>query len=358
MSHKLRILIDEGMSTYRYPTGIGYHALLLYKHLSRIADCSITDYSKMKYFPKGSRKFAIDALINTLHPFRRFDIIHFQNYYVPFINSRCKKVVTIHDLGVFLYPDTVPFIYISYNRHTIKKALKRADGVITPSNSVRNELLNMFGSRWEEKLYVAYDGIRDLFLTAKPSVQQLKKYNLEPYSYYFFLGSLSKRKNTEFLLKAFIKAKKERIIDRTTLLVLGGYKWWGSSEFEKLINKENGILSLGYVDDYDIPALYKFSRGFIFPSIYEGFGMPIIEAMSQNVPIIISNIPTSIELNQRHNNQMKVFKLKIEDSFLSVLHTIDANNEEIRRNLNYGDLSLYNYENIAKEHLKIYKLLF
>ncbi|MGK9477432.1 glycosyltransferase family 4 protein [Melioribacter sp. OK-6-Me] len=311
----------------------------------------------MKYFPKGLRKFAIDALINILHPFRRFDIIHYQNYYVPLINSKSKKVVTIHDLGVFFYPETVPFIYVSYNRHAIKKALKRADGIITPSHSVKNEILNMFGSKLEEKLYVAYDGIRDLFLISNPSIQQLNKYNLEPYSYYFFLGSLSKRKNMEFLLRSFIKAKKEKIIDKNTLLVLGGLKWWRSSEFVGLVTKENGILSLGYVNDEDIPALYKFSRGFIFPSIYEGFGMPIIEAMSQNVPIIISNIPTSIELNMRHNNQMLVFELKNESSFLEALHRIDVKNEEIRRNLNYGDLSLYNYQNIAKIHLNIYQQL-
>ncbi|MGK9368120.1 glycosyltransferase family 4 protein [Melioribacter sp. Ez-97] len=353
----MKILIDEGMSTYRYPTGIGLHAINLYNHLKNITNCSITDYTYFKYFPKGFRKLSIDAYINLVHPYRNYNIIHYQNNFVPFTEGKSKKVVTIHDLGVFLYPKTVPFVYIEYNRHSVKNALKRADGIITPSQSVKNEILNMFGKKYEDKIFVSYDGIRDIFFTAIPKIEQLNKYKLKPYSYYFFLGSLSKRKNTGFLLKSFIKAKKEKILAKDTLLVLGGYKWWGSSEFEELINEDNGILSLGYIDDEDIPALYGYSRAFIFPSIYEGFGMPIIEAMSQKVPIIISNIPTSIELNIRHNNQMKVFDLNNEDSFLSTLREVEINNEDIRKNLNYGDLSLYNYENIAKEHLNIYKIL-
>lgn len=353
----MQILIDEGMSTYKYPTGIGLHAINLYTHLSKISNCTITNYTFFKYFPKGFRKLSIDAFINIIHPFRNYNIIHYQNNFVPFSKGKSKKVVTIHDLGVFLYPGTVPYIYIQYNRHSIKKSLERADGIITPSQSVKNEILNMFGKHYEDKVYVCFDGIRDIFFSVTPTIQQLNKYNLTPYSYYFFLGSLSKRKNTEFLLKVFIKAKKEKIIDNNTLLVLGGYKWWGSSEFEELINMENGILSLGYVADEDIPALYRYSRAFVFPSIYEGFGMPIIEAMSQNVPIIISDIPTSIELNKRHNNQMKVFELNNEDSLIGTLREVEVNNEDIRNNLDYGDLSVYNYENIAKEHLNIYKSL-
>ncbi|MCX7797879.1 MAG: glycosyltransferase family 4 protein [Melioribacter sp.] len=343
------------MSSYKHPTGIGQHALNLYKHLSKLTFCSITNYSYMRLIPKGFRKFSIDLYINLVHPFRNYDVVHYQNNFVPCTKGKSKKVVTIHDLGVFLYPDTVPSIYISYNRHSIINAIKKADAIITPSESVKNEILNMFEFSVENKIFVCYDGIRDIFFCSKDNPDILKKYNLTAYNYYFFLGSLSKRKNISFLLKAFIKARKERLISNQSYLVLGGYFWWGAGEFKDLININNGIISLGYLSDEDIPYLYKYCRAFIFPSIYEGFGMPIVEAMSQNVPIIVSNIPTSVELDNRHNNQMFVFELNNVDDFINKLSFVDSNFEQIRKKINYGDLSIYNYENVAKYHLELYK---
>lgn len=353
MHRELSILIDEGMSSYKNPTGIGLHALNLYKHLSKITNCSITNYSLMRFIPKGIRKFSIDIYINILHPYRKYDIVHYQNNYVPFTKGNNKKVVTIHDLGAFFYPETIPFIYVEYIKHSIKQAVKRADAIITPSNSVKDEILNMFSNA--KNVYVCYDGIREIFF--EKTDDSLHKYNLKPYSYFFFLGSLSKRKNLSFLLNAFLYAKKQNLIAKDTLLVLGGYKWWGASEFEKLINKNRDIITLGYIDEKDIPAIYKYSKAFIFPSIYEGFGMPIVEAMSQGVPIIISNISTSIELNNRHNNKMFVFELGNLDSLVEILKYLDKNYEKLRKEIDYGDLSIYNYDNIAKAHLKIYQNL-
>lgn len=355
MEKNLKILIDEGMSSYKHPTGIGQHALNLYKHLSNLAYCSITSYKLMRFIPKGLRKLSIDIYINLIHPLRQYDIVHYQNNFVPFTKGKSKKVVTVHDLGVFLYPDTVPFIYIKYNRHSIKEAIKRADLIITPSNSVKDEILAMFDFAKENKICVCYDGVRDVFFNNKSDINILKKYGLSPYGYYFFLGSLSKRKNIGFLLNAFIKARQANLIESNCYLVLGGYLWWGASEFKDLIKIENGIISLGYLNDDDVVSLYKYCKAFIFPSLYEGFGMPIIEAMSQNIPIIISNIPTSIELNERHNKQMYVFELGSVDDFIDKLHFVDTYNEEIRKKLNYGDISIYNYENVAKCHFNLYK---
>lgn len=354
-NRSIKILIDEGMSSVGKPTGIGMQAINLYLHLSKFCQCDISDYNKMKIFPKGIRKVAIDILMNINQIFYKYDLIHYQNNYLPFTKGKSKKVVTIHDLGAFLFPDTVPFIYLKYNQHSIKKALVRAEGIITPSESIKNEILHLFPHIGAEKIFICCDGIRDLFWNPISNEEDIfKKLGLKKYSYFFFLGSLSRRKNLRFALESFIKAKDENKISKDTLFVLGGQQWWGAWEFKHLLKKEYGILSLGYLKDEEIAILYKFSKAFVFPSLYEGFGMPIIEAMSQNTPIIASNIPTSVELNTLHNKQMFFFDLNNRQQFISQIEYLENEFFNVRKNLNYGDLSKYHFDNVAKRHLEVY----
>jgi hypothetical protein len=358
MNNKLRILIDEGLSSHGTPTGIGLQALNLYKHLKNICTCDITDYSRMKILPRGIRKFSIDAFTNLQTLYKDYDVIHYQNNYAPLLKGKSKKIVTVHDLGVFLFPDTVPTVYVKYNQHSIKKVFERADLVITPSQSVKNEVLERFSFAKVDKIFVCNDGIRDVFLNKSKNNSEIsERYSIEPFSYFFFLGSLSRRKNLKFILEVFIKAKKNKLISEETLLVLGGQTWWGAGDFKHLLKQEYGIKTLGYLKDEDILWLYRNCKSFVFPSLYEGFGMPIIEAMSQNIPIIISNIPTSIELNRKHNNQMFGFDLNDEEQGMNILKTLDKDFASIKRSLNYGDLSQYSFDNVAKKHLEIYSSL-
>ncbi len=353
-----RVLIDEGMSSINNPTGIGLQAVNLYKHLKKYCICDLSDYRKLKAIPKGARKFSLDTLINFKAFFQEYDVIHYQNNYVPYVRGKSKKIVTVHDLGVFFFPDTVPFVYVKYNQHSIKKAAERANGIITPSKTIKDEFLKMFQEIDSSKIFTCSDGIRDIFWNEIMNGEQTgEKFNIQPYSYFFFLGSLSRRKNLKFLLESFTKAKTKKIIDEKTLLVLGGQQWWRAGDFKHLLREEYGIRTLGYLKDEDIVWLYKNSKAFIFPSVYEGFGMPIIEAMSQKAPIIISNIPTSLELNEKHNRQMLSFKLGDEDSLIERLVWLDKNHDSFRSKLNYGDISVYNYDNVAKQHLDIYKMV-
>jgi glycosyltransferase involved in cell wall biosynthesis len=165
---------------------------------------------------------------------------------------------------------------------------------------------------------------------------------------------LTRRKNLRFLLEAFLRAKREAVLSKDTRLVLVGQDAWDTHEIEHLFSKEAGIIRLGYVSDEMLPALFRFCKALIFPSIYEGYGIPLIEAMSQNAPIIISDIQASMELNQRHNKQMLVFELGDEEALIELLEHVERNAELLRERLDYGDLSPYYYENVAKEHLSVY----
>ena len=354
-SSPINVLIDEGRSAVGKPTGIGLQAINLHKHLKKYCNCKISNYEALKILPKGIRKFSMDALRNILALFQKYDIVHYQDNYATLFSGKSKKIVTVHDLGVFLFPETVPFIYVKYNQHSIKKVAQRADCIITPTEAIRREFLEMFPSTNPAKIVCINDGIRDVFWNYEGSKKVLiDKFKIQPYTYFFFLGSLSRRKNLKFTLESFIEAKSKNQIDKNTLMVLGGQKWWGAGDFKHLLRDDLGIKTLGYLNDDDIVTFYKYSKSFVFPSLYEGFGMPIIEAMSQNTPIIISNIPTSNELNSKHNNQMFCFELDDKASLIEKFVELDKNHSLIRENLNYGDISIYNFDNVAKEHFKIY----
>ena len=351
----MKIFIDDGLSTIVKLTGIGYQAHNLYLSLKKISDCSISDYSFLKKQPRYLRRFLYIAYANYGSAISDYDILHYQNYYVPRFSSGKKKIVTIHDLGAFKFPETIPYFYVKYNQHSIRSALKRADGIITPSKSIKKEILEMFPKTKEERILPCEDGIREIFWDPVDSDHFLLENEIKPFQYFFFIGSLSPRKNLKFILEAFTKAKLNGWIKKESKLVLAGQSWWGSSDFNHLLREDLGIKTLGYIEDKCVAQLYKYSKALIFPSLYEGFGMPIIEAMSQNSPIIISNIPTSLELNELHNNQMFGFNLGDEAGFIELLKKLDHKNDDIRKSLNYGDLSRYRFDNIAKRHYDFYE---
>lgn len=353
----MKILIDDGLSRIVKLTGIGYQAYNLFLSLKKVANCEITNYDYLKRFPKYLRRllYVLDSNLSTKK--NDYDIIHYQNYYVPLLKGRAKRVVTIHDLTTFKYPETTSSFYVKYNKYSTKQAVQNADCIITPSESIKEEILEMFSETKAKKIFVCEDGIRDIFLKTNPKKEIPDRFNVSPFSYFFFLGSLSPRKNLRFVLETFLEAKEKEYLKKETKLLLGGQFWWGSSDIRKLIREDLGIIALGYIEDEEIVALYKNCKAFIFPSLYEGFGMPIIEAMSQKIPIIISNISASIELNDNHNKQMFIFELGNKEQLISHLKNLENDHETIRAKINYGDLSRYYFDNIAKKLLQIYKSL-
>lgn len=354
----MKVLIDDGLASLYNYTGIGQHGYNVYKQLKNYCECEITNYWYLKTVPRGLRKYSYEWLTNFHSLYKNFDLIHYQNHNLPYVSGKAKRVVTIHDLSVYRFPETIPTIYRRHNQLMVKHSVEKADAIITPSEFTRQEILSLFPSTKDKDIYSCESGLRDIFFEKNITSKILENYHITPYDYLFFLGSISKRKNLEFLLTSFTKAKKNGALKKDLKLVLGGQNWWGASNIKKLIDSNLGIIPLGYLTEEDVVVLYRNARAVIFPSIYEGFGSPIIEAMSQNIPLIISNIPTSITLNKRHGNQMFVFNLGEESMLVDILKNLDRNYDSIKEKLNYGDLSIYSYNLIAKNHFEVYKSLF
>jgi glycosyltransferase involved in cell wall biosynthesis len=197
-----------------------------------------------------------------------------------------RKVLAVHDLVAILYPETMT----NYNRfiHNIffAKSLKSADSIITMSEATKQSIIDKFKID-DNRINVIYEGVSESFKPYQPEQVRsvLNRYGLNK-PYLLSVGTLEPRKNYPLLLKAFRDLK----IDYD-LVIIGKTGW----KFEKVFTTINELqLSkrvkiLGYVKDDDLPFFYNGAEIFVFPSIYEGFGLPILEALACGTPVICSN---------------------------------------------------------------------
>ena len=202
------------------------------------------------------------------------------------LSNTIRKVLAIHDLVAILYPETMT----NYNRfiHNIffAKSLKSADSIITMSEATKQSIIEKFEIN-DNRINVIYEGVSELFKPYQPEqvTSVLNQYGLNK-PYLLSVGTLEPRKNYPLLLRAFKELKTDY-----DLVIIGKPGW----KFEKVFTTINDLkLServkiLGYVKDKDLPFFYNGAEIFVFPSIYEGFGLPILEALACGKPIVCSN---------------------------------------------------------------------
>jgi glycosyltransferase involved in cell wall biosynthesis len=350
----VKILIDDGLSGAGNMSGIGRFTVSLATHLKNISDCDITRYTLLHKVPRYFRKWSYIGVCNIPGVYKNYDLVHHLANYVPCVRGKNKHVLTVHDLSVLYYPETVSLAWRHYNAVSFKKSVQRADAIITVSKSIRDEILATFPTLDKSLVFVGHPGIQSSILVANPKEIVVTELGVKPFSYFLFIGDLTKRKNLEFALRAFREAKQNKHINEKTEFVVVGMRGWGYSAIKELINSDASIKTLGYLSDEQIVSLYRYAKAFVYPSIYEGFGIPLVEAISQGTPIIISNIPTSAEINDAHHNQMFCFQLGDRNGLIALYENIDKNFLSIRDRLNYGDISEYTYESVAACHLNIY----
>lgn len=351
----MKILINEGLSTLGNITGIGNVSYNLWKHLNKIADCDLSNYSYLHYFPRIIRRqlYIINVNLETIFN-KEYDIIHYQNYYTPKPHRKINQVTTIHDLSVFKYPQSFPEYYLPYIRKAIIKSLERVEAIITPSGSIKAEILDKFNFIQEQKVNVILNGVNEMYYNQNNNDNNFdSNQSYKNDSFFLFVGTLEQRKNISFLLNTFINAYKSSAISKNTKLILVGKAGFGISEIKNMINHPN-IVWLRYIQNENLIHLYKTCKALVMPSLYEGFGIPIAEAIVTNTPIIASNIPTNIEFHKRHNNQLFLFDLNNEERLKELFTYID-NNINLRSNLKYGDISMYSYDEVVRNHINLYR---
>lgn len=230
------------------------------------------------------------------------DVYHTQ-YIVPFFTPRRTHIVThIHDVSFRVYPQYLSPTDRFFLNLLIPRSLRRADAIIAPSEFTKREILRCYPVA-EEKVSVAYNAVAPEFFqteTLSETAQRertdeiRKKYHL-PETYLLSVGTLQPRKNLPFLIELFSRLRKEKEGANLGLVLVGNRE---GHHVDRRIDETierlrigNSVVFPGFVDQSDLPILMRNATLFVFPSRYEGFGIPLLEAMSQGVPVAASDTP-------------------------------------------------------------------
>ncbi len=220
----------------------------------------------------------------------RDTILHGANYYLP--AYRGPSLVTIHDVSVFLLPQHHRADRVRYMRREVALALERSALVLTVSEFSKAEIARVLGVP-TKRIRVTPLGPDSRFRPRPAGEMDLRALHdgLEVGHYCLFVGTVEPRKNLDTLLDAF--ARLPLALRRRYPLVLCGYRGWGSEALHERFaagTREGWLVYLGYVPDEMLPVLVAGARLFVYPSLYEGFGLPLLEAMASGVPVLHSRI--------------------------------------------------------------------
>lgn len=227
---------------------------------------------------------------------RRISIYHEPNF-LPF-RFAGPTVVTIHDLSWIRYPETHPKERVALMNRILPFALEKVDRVITDSEFVRGEVMSEFGIA-SERVTTTLLAPRSMFTPRDRTLcsATLVKHNLQHRSYFLVVGTLEPRKNVETAIRAH--SGLSEAVRRKFPLVLVGMKGWLTSRLEgelKIPVERAEVRPLGFVTDAELADLYSGAVALVYPSLYEGFGLPPLEAMACGTPAIISNVSSLPEV--------------------------------------------------------------
>lgn len=320
--NKQSIIIEDGLNLYQ-KTGQGQYTQNIYDIL---IDMGYQVEMKRKPFMEKIKNSTVKRIlyilwINFVFPistmFKNADIIIFTNTLTPFYKIPNKKYYPVlHDLWAYKSPETVTLIQSLYTRIVIASIKNTYEKIITVSETIKQEIVDFFNCS-EEDVNVVYNyfsfGEKPVLdYSEEEQLKILSKYNIESKKYILSVATLNKRKNIPMLLDAYSQ------LDSDIKLVLVGKA--SSESFN--CNNQN-IIFTGYLSDDELKVLYKHAFLYVFPSVYEGFGIPIIDAQAFGIPVICSNIPVFKEIAGKGAefcelnilDVVKKFKTILEDNY-------------------------------------------
>ncbi len=215
------------------------------------------------------------------------DVVHFTNGMLPLM-SPVPTVVTIHDMSLRLYPRYHPPRRVILNRPLVDLAARRADTIITPSESAKRDIVRIYNLD-PHRVRVVYEAAAPSFarVTDAAALERVRRhYNLGD-RIILYVGTIEPRKNLPTLIDAFAARRRAGELVHQ-LVCVGPYGWLSRGIDEQIARSQvaDAIRFTGYVPFEDLPALYSLAEMFVYPSMYEGFGLPVVEAMACGVPVI------------------------------------------------------------------------
>src|SRR5712691_1927422 len=282
------------------------------------------------------------------------DLFHGTNYEVPLWSKR-RSVLTIHDLSIFLHAGTHRADLARRARRRLPLMTRSASRIITPTESVKREVSERLKVDPEKIVVTLYAPRRGFQRMAWEEAAETKRRLGVEDEFLLFVGTIEPRKNLLTLVRAFDQILRQT--SRRPQLVVVGAKGWLTDELFAFI-KESSISDrlrlTGYLDDDDLRALYSSCTVFVYPSIYEGFGLPPLEAMACGAPVFASNIATFQET--LGSAAQLVEPNDVEALARSIVESLD--DEDRRRALSQRGLeqaAKFSWERTAQLTLEVYR---
>lgn len=295
---------------FSQPSGVGHYARQLLaaliarddgRHYAPLANRILNGRTPAGALPQIGRPFPNRSIwMQTMLPRavrdNRLDLCHFTNSLAP-INLPCPMVITFHDMSLFRHPGLHPLRAVLAVRPLLPMLARRAAAIITVSMAAQRDVVSDLHIK-ADKIHIVYEAAAVHFqpIGDRGELERVRaKYNLSA-PFVLYVGTLEPRKNLTRLVRAF--AEVRRRLPDAQLILVGQLGWKYEAllaEIERLDLKA-GVRRLGYVPEGDLAALYSLATAFAFPSIYEGFGLPIVEAMACGTPVLTSDRSSLAEI--------------------------------------------------------------
>lgn len=285
------------------------------------------------------------------------DLFHSPDFVLPPTSGSIPTLLTVHDLSFLHYPETFPDALVNYLNRIVPWSVNRATHILADSIATREDLLSL----WQipaEKVTVLYSGVNEQFRPLEDSrkiVAVRQKYGLEERPYVLAVGTVQPRKNYQMLIRAFRPVAMQLPYN----LVFAGGKGWLDEEMKSEVERQGlkeRVRFTGFVADEDLPALYCGASMLVFPSLYEGFGLPVLEAMACGLPCIISDASSLPEVGGDAAIQLPPTNETMwAEAMLGLL--TDENKQAEMIEAGFSQVRSFSWNKAARELMQVYNSL-
>ena len=369
----MKICIDGRAATLYRGTGIGNYTYQIIKNLHQIDFLNeyniLTPEASSLKLPKKNNFNYLSSSTNDKKNFWEFinaknpkeniigDVYHIPQNGIGFSKPKdIKTVITLHDIIPMKMPDTVSETFLKIFNENIQNILDNTDGIITVSNFSKEDISKTF-SYPKEKIFVTHLAAEEIYtpLNKFHSSQYLKKHYGIDRDFLLYVGGFSPRKNILGLIEAFNLVKNS--YKRDLKLVIIGTKGPSYEIYRKKVDELNlssSVIFTGFIPIDDMPIFYSASKALVYPSFYEGFGLPPIECMACGTPVIASNLTSMPEVCQDAALLVDPYDVdEIKENILTLLNNHKFYSLMIYKGLSHS--SKFNWKKTAYNTLEVYK---
>ena len=284
------------------------------------------------------------------------DVYHSPFFYLPY-GIKGKVILTIHDVRFLKFPGTYKTARYFFIKEAVPRSAKRADVILASSESTKKDLVDMLGLPGS-KISVVHLGVSRIFRAVKDNslLEKIRARLGLPEKYILYIGEFSAHKNLRRIIEAYKMLKDRDKIEEKLVMVGSGRQNEAMAGLIKELGLEDHVFFTGFVSRDDLPAIYNMGRVLVFPSLYEGFGFPALEAMACGVPVVTSNISSMPEVAGDAALLVDPFKTEeIRESIYSILKDNALASDLRQRGLKRAEI--FSWENTVSRTLEVYKTL-